>query len=59
MILLPSHATSLHKLLETSEDVCYLKESQIVNTLANIVVVKVKNDQQSRRNAHVAHYVGG
>ena len=42
MILLPSHATSLHELLETSEDICYLKESQLANALANVVVAKIK-----------------
>ena len=42
MILLPIHATSLHELLETSEDICSLKDSQIANALASVVVVKVK-----------------
>ena len=42
MILLASRATSLHELLETSEDICYLEESQITNALANVVVAKVK-----------------
>ena len=29
---------SLHESLETSEDICYLKESQIDNALAHVVV---------------------
>ena len=33
---------SLHESLETSEDICYLKESQIANALANAVVAEVK-----------------
>ena len=39
-ILLPSHSTtsSIHHLLETSENICRLKESQFANALANIVV---------------------
>ena len=43
-ILLPSHSTtsSIHHLLETSENICRLKESQFANALANTVVVKVE-----------------
>ena len=33
---------SLHELFESSEDICYLKESQIADALANGVVAKVK-----------------
>ena len=43
MILLANRATTPHELLKTSEDICSLKESQIDNTLANVVgVAKAK-----------------
>ena len=54
---------SLHELqavLETSEDICYLKETQIANALLSHHCSREGNDhRQSRHNVHVPHYVGG